>query len=357
MAEYSRFFDSVQGDRRVYNAADFAEYFKRIVTNGIYIDQNKLNVSATGSNMTVTVGSGSAFIEGYMYINTSNKTLTVASPEPYVDRVDRVVLRLDRSAGERNIKAIVLKGTAGSNPSPPALQRDAYIYDIPLAQIRVIQGQSYIGSTQVTDERTESFGEFVRASGATSRLNTPYGLTTNDIRFKKDSMTSYPEITVDNNGTFNISYSTPNTYNTLFSVTKEGTLMTQNAAVLVSGIGQNLIPPKTWTTITAGSVEYDNRGAWTSDGFRAPESGIYLVNAHTRFSINANADTYQMGLQLGNYLRRMDSRMFGTAGAPFAVGTTIVRLSKGDLAQVRVYTNTTANSYASETEIRIVKIA
>ena len=61
-----RIFNSSSGDR-VYDAADFAAYFGRLVSNGIfYANTNSLKVSA-GSGMTVSVSAGAAWINGCSY--------------------------------------------------------------------------------------------------------------------------------------------------------------------------------------------------------------------------------------------------------------------------------------------------
>ncbi|HPU17784.1 MAG TPA: hypothetical protein PLZ27_03835 [Bacillota bacterium] len=74
----SGFFNSSSGDR-VYDAADFAAYFGRLVSNGIfYANTNSLKVSA-GSGMTVSVSAGAAWINGYSYENTSPHELILAT--------------------------------------------------------------------------------------------------------------------------------------------------------------------------------------------------------------------------------------------------------------------------------------
>lgn len=148
MFQHSRFFDPTEGDNREYAADDFAQFFTNFLGNGFF---NGLSISANDS-MTVTVSSGAAFIEGYQYTNGSSLDLTLDSADSTQDRIDRVVLRLDKFEG-RYIRAFVKKGETATNPVPPELTRNDYFYELSLAQIKVTAGKSYIDSTQITDER------------------------------------------------------------------------------------------------------------------------------------------------------------------------------------------------------------
>lgn len=149
MAEQYRFFNSVEGDERTYQAEDMAQMFSNFLGNGFF---EGLRVSSN-STMNSTVSAGSAFIEGHSYNNTTNLTLTHESADSSLNRIDRVVLRLNTDTDARYIKAFVKKGEEASNPSPPGLTRNDYVYEISLAQVYIEAGKSYIDDSQITDER------------------------------------------------------------------------------------------------------------------------------------------------------------------------------------------------------------
>jgi hypothetical protein len=151
MAEEYLFFNSVNGDRK-YDMEQFATYFKQFLSNGIYHTNNvpALRVSHV-SGLQTKLEPGSAYIEGYMYRNTEDIIFTHEAADPTNPRIDRIVLRLDRSVNARYIKAFVKKGTPATNPQPPSLQRDDIVYEISLAQVRINAGATTIAS--VTDER------------------------------------------------------------------------------------------------------------------------------------------------------------------------------------------------------------
>ncbi|MGH0511155.1 hypothetical protein ACQVN8_25645 [Bacillus paranthracis] len=145
------FFNSVNGDRR-YKAEDWANYFNKFITNGYFPNiASNLQVIASGTNMKVTLRAGAAWINGYMYQNTTDFDLTIQTADAVNSRKDRVVLRLDHE--KREIKAYVKKGTPSSSPVSPALQRDADAYELAVAEVHVRNGVVVITQEAVTDVR------------------------------------------------------------------------------------------------------------------------------------------------------------------------------------------------------------
>src|SRR5699024_1462388 len=93
MAELSRLFNSIKGDERTYQGNYFTQFFKNLLGNGFF---EGLGVK-TDTNLVVRLKPGSAMNEGHEYTNTSDKLLTHAHPEATNDRIDRIVLRLDKN--------------------------------------------------------------------------------------------------------------------------------------------------------------------------------------------------------------------------------------------------------------------
>jgi len=154
MAEQYRFFGSAEGDERQYNQTEFAEVFSRLLRNGYFPEVGGelrvvQNVPAT---MNVLVPSGEAWINGYWYKNDSPKMLTISPAHATLNRIDRIVLRLD-VVSDRVIVAEVKQGSYASNPVPPSLTRTAQTYEIALAQIYVVAGTTSITDANITDER------------------------------------------------------------------------------------------------------------------------------------------------------------------------------------------------------------
>lgn len=148
--EKSGFFNSSGGDR-VYNATDFAAYFGKLVSNGIFYASATNLQTVTGVGMFVSVHPGSAWINGYSYENTAPLDLQITTANGVNPRIDRVVIRW--SAVDRNIRLAVKTGSASATPSPPALTRNADIYELGIADITVPRGAVSIISENIADTR------------------------------------------------------------------------------------------------------------------------------------------------------------------------------------------------------------
>lgn len=155
MAERFRFFDSIDGeDERFYTADEFAEYFRQFIRNGIFNGGENLKVGTGGKDMKVFINPGYAWIEGYLYkIDTEPLILEHSIADPELNRIDRVIIRLDKSLEKRYVRAFILKGTPEEEPVPPKLTRNDNIYEISLAEVQVFAGKSFIDAHQITDER------------------------------------------------------------------------------------------------------------------------------------------------------------------------------------------------------------
>ncbi len=110
-----------------------------------------------GKDMKVFIKPGYAWIEGYLYkIDTESLALEHGTADPEFNRIDRVVIRLDKSLEKRYVRAFILKGIPAEEPVPAKLTRNDNIYEISLAQVEVIAGKSFIESYQITDERVNN---------------------------------------------------------------------------------------------------------------------------------------------------------------------------------------------------------
>ncbi|MBB6622229.1 hypothetical protein H7E67_02180 [Clostridium gasigenes] len=138
MSEFGGFFNSVNGDRK-YKSEDFANYFKTFIGNGINPSKDSLRVIKK-SNSQVGIMVGSACINGYLYLNSTELTKSISIN---VTRIDRVVIGLDII--NRTLSVYVLQGTVSA---PPVLTRNNSKYELSLAKIK-IQGST----VNIEDER------------------------------------------------------------------------------------------------------------------------------------------------------------------------------------------------------------
>lgn len=152
------FFESTAGDRR-YTADRWAQVFAAIVTQG-YIPGFANNLAVVESippAMSVMISTGAGFIQGrYVEVYTTPISLVVTAAHQTQYRRDLVILRLDLSAGIRDIVATVKAGALAATAGAavyPALQRDATIYEVALAGILVAPADTAIQNAEITDLR------------------------------------------------------------------------------------------------------------------------------------------------------------------------------------------------------------
>ena len=144
------FFNDINDDR-IYYAEDFARHLKKYFTNGIF--NNELQV-ISNNDMTVTIQSGDANIEGYRYTNTDNLVKNIDVADGQLSRIDNVVIRLDLT--NRLISAQIVKGSFDENPIAPPLERSTTIYDIKLAEIKINAGATAISQEDIKDTRFDT---------------------------------------------------------------------------------------------------------------------------------------------------------------------------------------------------------
>ena len=185
MERYS-FFNAVMDSNgnydREYLAEDFAAYFASFIGNGVYASPSaNLKVTNAGG-MDVRVFIGKAWINGYFYENTASKifSLDILNQTAEYSRIDSIVLRLNLL--DRVIETDVKKGTSAKNPSAPTLERNENIFELRLADIKVVGGRTEIKSQDITDCRFGSDCGVV--SGVVNQIDTEELFSQYDAEFR-----------------------------------------------------------------------------------------------------------------------------------------------------------------------------
>lgn len=163
MAELSYPFESQNtgtAAEPVYDRAITAEnertFNKLRYTNGVFSSVgNGLSVSSN-NNMTVTVGTGGAHVEGALYYNSAPINLAVEAANASLNRIDRVVLQFNTSVSVRSVRVLIRTGTAATNPVAPELRQESNLYEIALADVYVGKGKTSIAQSAITDQRLNS---------------------------------------------------------------------------------------------------------------------------------------------------------------------------------------------------------
>lgn len=141
---------------RAQDAEFFALFFKLFFKNGVYPNPStNFQVLATDA-MKVLVEPGQALIEGYFAVEDVQRELVLQAAESTMDRIDRVVLRLNLLS--RSIDLYVVKGTPSNTPVAPLVNRPAQgeggdIYELALADIYIPKNTTAVSQSRITDQR------------------------------------------------------------------------------------------------------------------------------------------------------------------------------------------------------------
>ena len=135
------FFDSLNHDR-TYNAEQFSSFLDGIVYDGVYqAVGNKFYVAAY-DGMQLTVDTGRAWFNHTWVLNTTKYVVTIPAADTIFDRIDAVVLEINKSDRRSYIK--VIKGSPAANPVRPAMVKNSFVMQYPLAYVLVPRLTSYI---------------------------------------------------------------------------------------------------------------------------------------------------------------------------------------------------------------------
>lgn len=136
MAVKSGFFNSMNHDR-MYDADDFNSIFDGIITDGVFGNiGNRFQVTQT-DGMTVNIGPGKARLHQIFVENDANLLLTIPQSDVLLNRIDTIVVRVDKTVNGRVGNIVVKKGVPSQNPVIPSLENDGQIYEMPIANIKV----------------------------------------------------------------------------------------------------------------------------------------------------------------------------------------------------------------------------
>lgn len=146
MTQYSFPWNDVHGDR-LYDADDFMRFFAAFLKTGVVMSyKGGLRVRSAQDGMNIQVGSGSAVIEGRSYLNDADIGIQVNVASSIQDRVDSIVLRMDKNA--RTTQLFYKQGDT-------TVARNDTTYELQLAKISVKTNATQITDADITDMRSD----------------------------------------------------------------------------------------------------------------------------------------------------------------------------------------------------------
>ena len=140
------FYNSTQASPVKYYAEQFGRLFDGIIKDGVFqsIGQHFIVTASTGLN--VSVGTGRAWFNNTWTYLDAAVTKPVASNSSLIDRIDAVVLEIDKTNRTNSIKVIT-----GSSSSPSLSNTDA-LRQVPLAYVTVKPQASSLTNADITNK-------------------------------------------------------------------------------------------------------------------------------------------------------------------------------------------------------------
>lgn len=148
---YGLFWNSSSGDR-TYDADSFAEWLKPFFKNGVFMSSLPI---AAGSGMTVSVGAGTAYINGKIRTFDTDTLLTIPTANGSHPRIDNIVVERNDTDREITLKVVqgAYSGTAANAADPI---RANGVYQLVIARVAVRAGVTEIAPSDITDCRAKS---------------------------------------------------------------------------------------------------------------------------------------------------------------------------------------------------------
>ena len=150
---FSYGFFNAQNLDRVYTAEDFTAYLSSLICNGI-LDTYRQCFAPTVKNLSVTFGTGKAWINGHYLISDTLHTVDCAS---YVDEsLDRyVVIALFCDLSTRTCGLRIQPGIAATEPVIPSFTNNNVTTYLTLAAVRLRAGATELTAEDVLDYRAD----------------------------------------------------------------------------------------------------------------------------------------------------------------------------------------------------------
>lgn len=149
MSVTSGFFNSLNSDRR-YNAEQMSAIFDGVINDGIFSSIGTAFTVTADSGFTVNVGIGRAWFDSIWVYNDAILPLTFDIPEVVLDRIDAIVIEINKTEEVRAGSIKIVKGTPSSVPNRPTMIKNTYVTQYPLAYVEINAGKINIAQSKIT---------------------------------------------------------------------------------------------------------------------------------------------------------------------------------------------------------------
>lgn len=147
MTVSSGFFNSVNHDR-LYDAEQISAIFDGIINDGVFESVGDAFSVVPNEDLvdSIIVGTGRAWFDHVWILNDSQYSITLSAPSTIYQRMDAVVIDVDRRDSVRAATLKVVEGSPASAATKPALINEELHKQYPVAYVTVYPGNSEIVS-------------------------------------------------------------------------------------------------------------------------------------------------------------------------------------------------------------------
>lgn len=150
MAVTSGFYNGLNNDRK-YSATQLSDLFEGIITDGIFMSIGSKLMVVANTGMIVNVGTGRAWFDNTWTNNDAILPLEVPTSNIVLNRIDTVVLEVNKAQATRANSIKIVSGVAATSPVKATLTNNAEVTQYPLAYIYVGAGVTSIVQGNITN--------------------------------------------------------------------------------------------------------------------------------------------------------------------------------------------------------------
>lgn len=143
------FYNSINHDRK-YDAIQFGQIFDGLILDGVYRSyKSALMAKESNQDNQVIIQPGRAWFDHTWSYNDSDLVVSMPSPEVFLDRIDAIVLDINRQSNVRANTIKVVQGEPSDEPQKPTLITTDTNTQHPLCFVYRHGGQNHIGAADI----------------------------------------------------------------------------------------------------------------------------------------------------------------------------------------------------------------
>lgn len=150
MSVTSGFFNSIDGDRK-YDAAQLSSVFDGLIVDGVFASIGDAFVVKADTARIVNVGTGKAWFNGTWIRNDDILPIEMPEADSLLDRIDAIVIEINKSDPVRDNTIKVVQGELSSSPQRPAMKNEERIQHHPICYIKRPAKSFSVSQAQITN--------------------------------------------------------------------------------------------------------------------------------------------------------------------------------------------------------------